>query len=86
MSPRRWEMPVLVACKRTGDMHIVATTAEALAILLNAWPVSNGRAFMEALQICSDVEAGLRTPLEARLSFISAASEAGVPIEAPAVV
>ncbi|MBB3594356.1 hypothetical protein FHX08_004760 [Rhizobium sp. BK529] len=81
MSKRRWEAPVLVICKRSGRMHMVTTTEEALNILLNAWPVSTGKAFLRALQVCADVDAGLRTPHEARECFIAAAQEADIPIE-----
>lgn len=81
MSKRRWEAPVLVACRRTGKTFIIATTEEALNTLLNAWPVSTGKAFLQALQTCADVDAGLRTPEEARDFFIAAAQEAYVPIE-----
>ncbi|PWI49890.1 hypothetical protein B5K03_33660 [Rhizobium phaseoli] len=81
MSKRRWEAPVLVICKRTGRMLMVSTTEEALNTLLNAWPVCTGKAFLRALQVCNDVEAGLRTPNEARDSFIAAAREADIPIK-----
>lgn len=78
-----WICPIMVICKRTGKIYTVGTTKEALDMLLNAWPVAEGKAFMQALQICADVEAGIRQPLEARESFIIAAREAGVPIEIP---
>jgi hypothetical protein len=54
-------------------------------MLLNAWPVAEGKAFMMALQVCADVERGQGQPLEARNSFVAAASEAGVPLEMPVV-
>jgi hypothetical protein len=81
MSNRHWNFPVMVICKRTGKIYTVGTTKEALDMLLNAWPVAEGRAFMMAMQICADVESGIRQPLEARNSFVAAAKEAGVPIE-----
>ncbi|HEY0124817.1 MAG TPA: DUF982 domain-containing protein [Rhizobium sp.] len=81
MSNRHWNYPVLVICTRTGATYTVGTTKEALDMLLNAWPVAEGRAFMRALLVCAHVESGLRQPLEARTSFIAAAMEAGVPIE-----
>ncbi|MBB3611251.1 DUF982 domain-containing protein [Rhizobium sp. BK602] len=81
MSNRRWNYPVLVICTRTGTTYTVSTTKEALDMLLNAWPVAEGKAFLRALQVCADVESGLRQPLEARSSFIAASMEAGVPIE-----
>ena len=81
MSKRRWETPVMVVCKRSGQMLLVATTEEALNMLLTAWPVSTGKAFFRALQACADVESGLRTPHEALDCFIAAAREAEIPIE-----
>ncbi|QND48085.1 DUF982 domain-containing protein [Rhizobium lusitanum] len=81
MSNRHWNYPVLVICTRTGTTYTVSTTKEALDMLLNAWPVAEGKVFLGALQVCADVESGLRQPLEARSSFIAAAMEAGVPIE-----
>ena len=81
MSDRHWNYPVLVICTRTGTTYTVGTTKEALDMLLNAWPVAEGKAFLRALQVCADVESGLRQPLEARSSFIAASMEAGVPIE-----
>jgi hypothetical protein len=81
MGNRGWDSPVLVVCKRTGQMLTVNTTNEARDILLNAWPTAEGKAFMMALQICADVDAGIREPREAREAFIIAAREADVPIE-----
>ncbi len=71
----------MVICNRTGKIYTVGTTKEALDMLLNAWPVAEGKAFMMALQICADVEIGIRQPPDARNSFVAAAKEAGVPIE-----
>ncbi|MDL2403566.1 DUF982 domain-containing protein [Rhizobium mayense] len=81
MSNRRWNFPVVVICTRTGKSYTIGTTKEALDMLLNAWPVAEGKAFMMALQVCADVESGIRQPREARNSFLAAAKEAGVPIE-----
>ncbi|WP_281027641.1 DUF982 domain-containing protein [Rhizobium sp. BK418] len=72
---------MLVVCRRSGQIIMVATTEEALYTLLNAWPASTGKAFLQALQTCADVDVGLRTPHEARESFIAAAKEADIPIE-----
>ena len=85
MNNKDWNNPIMVICKRTGKVYTVANTKEALNMLLNAWPVAEGRAFMMALQICADVERGQGQPLEARNSFVAAASEAGVPLEMPVV-
>ncbi|MFA1623967.1 DUF982 domain-containing protein [Rhizobium mongolense] len=81
MSNRRWDHPVMIICRRTGQLSTIASTAEALEVLTNSWPVADGKAFMAALLICSDVEAGIREPDEARASFIAAAKEAGVPFD-----
>lgn len=85
MSNQDWNYPVMVNCKRTGKVYTVANTKEALDMLLNAWPVAEGKAFLIALQICADVENGIGQPMDARSSFMAAAVEAGVPLEAPVV-
>ncbi|MBB3289937.1 MULTISPECIES: DUF982 domain-containing protein [Rhizobium] len=83
MNSKDWNYPIMVICKRTGKVYAVTSTKEALDMLLNAWPVAEGKAFMMALQICADVERGQGQPLEARSSFVIAAAEAGVPLEIP---
>ncbi len=85
MNNKDWNYPIMVICKRTGKIYTVANTKEALDMLLNAWPVAEGRAFMMALQICADVERGQGRSPDARDSFLAAAMEAGVPTEIPAV-
>ncbi|AYG67169.1 MULTISPECIES: DUF982 domain-containing protein [unclassified Rhizobium] len=85
MNNKDWNYPIMVICKRTGKIYTVANTKEALEMLLNAWPVAEGKAFMMALQICADVERGQGQPLEARSSFVIAAAEAGVPLEIPVI-
>lgn len=85
MNNKDWNYPIMVICKRTGKVYTVANTKEALDMLLNAWPVAEGKAFLMALQICADVESGHGHPFEARNSFMTAAMEAGVPIEIPVV-
>lgn len=81
MNNKDWIYPIMVICKRTGKVYSVGTAKEALDMLLNAWPVAEGKAFLMALQICADVESGHGQALEARSSFMAAATEAGVPIE-----
>jgi hypothetical protein len=78
MVDRPWKTPVIFALR--GQRHIVRTTGEALAILLNVWPVADGRAFLTALESCTDAEAGVHQPADARSAFIRAAREAGVKI------
>ena len=85
MNNKDWIYPIMVICKRTGKVYTVTNTKEALDMLLNAWPVAEGKAFLMALQICADVESGHGHALEARNSFMTAAMEAGVPIETPVV-
>ncbi|NTF43041.1 hypothetical protein A6U86_19850 [Rhizobium sp. AC27/96] len=85
MSTKDWNYPIMVICKRTGKVYTVANAKEALDMLLNAWPVAEGKAFLMALQICADVESGHGYALEARNSFVAAAMEASVPIETPVV-
>jgi len=85
MNHKDWHHPIMVICKRTGKVYTVANTKEALDMLLNAWPVAEGKAFLMALQICADVESGHGHALEAQHSFVAAAAEASVPIEMPVV-
>ncbi|MGG6895216.1 MULTISPECIES: DUF982 domain-containing protein [Rhizobium] len=85
MNNKDWNYPIMVICKRTGKVYTVASTKEALDMLLNAWPVAEGKAFLMALQVCADVESGHGQSLEARNSFLAAAMEASVPVEIPAI-
>jgi hypothetical protein len=80
MNSTRWQIPVMLACKKSGQYFVITNTQEALDMLSAKWPVSEGRAFIEALEICTVVLDGRRNAGEARLALLDAAVEAGVPV------
>lgn len=80
MSNRPWLSPVRVIFTGTDRTLKVGTTREAWKVLLDMWPVADGRKFLSALKICMDVEHGIGEPADAREAFIAAAEEAGVTI------
>jgi hypothetical protein len=80
MNATRWQSPVMLACKKSGQYFVITNTQEALDMLSAKWPVSEGRAFIDALEICAAVLDGRRWPEDARLALLGAADEAGVPV------
>ncbi len=72
--------PVCVVQSQTGETRTVGSPAEAWKTLLDDWPSDEGDCFLSALLICIDVQNGERAPEEARVAFIAAAVEAGVPL------
>ncbi len=81
MDTVRWRQPVMIICRRSGQLYTVTSTGEALDALLKVWPVAEGRAFLAALQVCNSVKLGVATPEDARTAFIAAAQEANIPID-----
>lgn len=77
---RRWDQPVMLACKHSGQFFVITSTAEAYDFLSSKWPVSSGAAFLAALEICNGVSEGSADRHAARLAFIEAALEAGIPV------
>jgi hypothetical protein len=69
-----------LACKKSGQYFVITNTQEALDMLSTKWPVSEGRALIEALEICAAALDGRRSSLDARLSLLRAADEASVPV------
>jgi hypothetical protein len=76
----RWEQPVMLACKASGQLFIVTTTKEAFEFLTSKWPISSGKEYLTALEICDRVSTGAADRERARLAFIAAAEEAGFPV------
>ena len=72
--------PVRVIRSCTGEIKTVGNADEAWKTLLDDWPLDEGSCFISALLICMDVQRGERSPEEARVAFIDAAVEAGVPL------
>lgn len=86
MDSVQWVHPIMIICKKSGQLHAVTNTREALDMLLQYWPVSEGKAFFGALEICAGVADGRATKEQARQAFIDAAHEAKVPVETPDVI
>jgi hypothetical protein len=76
-----WNIPVMIACPRSGQVYNIATTRDAFRILTTAWPVAEGTLFIAALAVCERVAEGTATPEDARRSFIAAADEAKIVYE-----
>ncbi|MBN8950076.1 MULTISPECIES: DUF982 domain-containing protein [unclassified Rhizobium] len=72
--------PIRVIRSHSGETKSVGTADEVWKTLLDDWPSEEGDCFLSALLICIDVQRGERTPEEARVAFIAAAVEAGVPL------
>ncbi|MGV1760489.1 DUF982 domain-containing protein [Rhizobium sp. A22-96] len=72
--------PVRVVRSSTGEIKTVRSADDAWKTLLDDWPADEGNCFMSALLICMEVQLGERSPEEARIAFIDAAVEAGVPL------
>lgn len=81
-----WDEPVMLACQKSGQFFLVATTEEAYQCLVSSWPTAAGRAFFAALEICNNVSIGKIDPKIARQAFINAAEEAGIAIQKISVV
>lgn len=81
MDIARWERPVMIVCKRSGQLVAVTSTIEALNTLLNSWPTSEGKAFFCALQICNAAIDNPALDHEAREAFVEAARDADIPFE-----
>ncbi|NTJ64701.1 DUF982 domain-containing protein [Agrobacterium rhizogenes] len=72
--------PIHIVRSHSGETKSVGTADEVWKTLLDDWPLEEGDCFMSALLICIDVQRGERAPEEARVAFIAAAVEAGVPL------
>lgn len=68
----------MLACRNSGQFFVISTTREAYEFLTSKWPVSEGKHFLAALQICSEAFGAADTEL-ARSVFVAAAEEAGIP-------
>ncbi|PZM14854.1 DUF982 domain-containing protein [Rhizobium tubonense] len=76
----RWERPVMLACKASGELLVITTTEEAFEFLTSKWPISGGKKYFTALEFCDRVAVGTADRERARLAFIAAAEEAGLPV------
>ncbi|WP_156392920.1 DUF982 domain-containing protein [Rhizobium sp. Root1220] len=56
-----------------------------MAVLIYDWPVTEGRAYFCALEVCTAVDDGQRTPDEAQTAFVAAAMAAKLELELPSI-
>ncbi len=73
-----WEEPITFETSMLGKYWTVTSTAEAARVLLDRWPLHEGRAYTRAKAACLAVLAGNADPAEARAAFLKAAEEADV--------
>ncbi|WP_074069374.1 DUF982 domain-containing protein [Rhizobium gallicum] len=86
MDSAQWVQPVMIVCKESGQLYTITNTREALDVLLRYWPVSDGKAFFDAMEVCIGVDEGRTSKEQARQAFIDAAHEAHIPLEIPDVI
>jgi hypothetical protein len=72
-----WTDPVLLT-GRSGKLWLLATTEDAYNCLTRDWPVSQGSAFLAAVDICSKASEGALGRNLARFALLQAAADAGV--------
>jgi hypothetical protein len=77
MNTSIWEIAVMIACPRTGEVYTIANADDALRLLTSAWPVAEGRDFFSAIEMCGE-SLGTFSNAEMIASFTRAAKEAGV--------
>jgi hypothetical protein len=73
-----WKKPVTVLLGEPPAETAVETTQAAAWAMIEDWPQEDGTALDRALAICAAVDAGKRTPEDARQAFVEAAKEAGI--------
>jgi hypothetical protein len=72
---------VTLTVQRHGEQHTISSAQDALAMLISKWPVSDGIAYIAALEACAGAEDGAVSLPQARAAFLLAAIEAGVYFE-----
>ncbi|WP_420820663.1 DUF982 domain-containing protein [Rhizobium tubonense] len=73
-----WSRGIYVSTTGAEVFQLIDNTRSALKLLMNAWPVSDGRQFVNAMVLCQSVLDGQLDPDRARDAFIEAAWEANV--------
>lgn len=81
MTQRKWSKAVTIALEKPEEWVVIDTTQAASWALIEDWPLEDGPALDKALSTCADVISGKRTPEHARLAFIEAVKEAGIPMK-----
>ncbi|MDM9623292.1 hypothetical protein A6U87_05925 [Rhizobium sp. AC44/96] len=73
---------VTVTLQRHGKLHTINSVGDALDMLISRWPVSDGVAYIGAMEACVGTEEGGVSSSQARAAFLLAAVEAGIYFEA----
>ncbi|MGD9476384.1 DUF982 domain-containing protein [Shinella sp. G-2] len=73
-----WPAGVAINLDTIGGPFIVESTREAAILLMDHWPVEQGRAFLHALDLCAEALEDEAPANEARLAFVAAAEEAHI--------
>jgi len=76
-----WEEPVVLIRDEGRRFSVITTTEDAYEALISSWPISDGPAFLAALEICNGVSFGASHRNVAREAFINAAKEAGLTMQ-----
>jgi hypothetical protein len=76
----------MLVCRASGQLFVIATTWEAHEFLTSERPVSSCNAYFAALETCDRVSTGATDRELAKLAFIEAAEEAGIPVNVVGVV
>jgi hypothetical protein len=73
-----WSKPVTIELGGIGNYVTIANSVEAANCLAEDWPVDEGEALLEALEVCFQAVQGSATPDDAREAFLEAAHEAAI--------
>ncbi|KQV65202.1 hypothetical protein ASC90_15065 [Rhizobium sp. Root1220] len=76
-----WSAPVSIACARGSRTRAVTCTHDALLVLFDDWPVIDGQPYFSALEVCTAVAEGQKTPYDAQVAFMAAVSAAKLDFE-----
>lgn len=75
-----WLHAVMLVCSKSGEIIVISSPSEALALLKQNWPAAEGEAHRAAVEICSKVATGETSGQDARIAFLAAIDEAGIPV------
>jgi len=78
----QWEEPITFETAKLGQYLTISSTAEAARVLLEHWPLDQGKALTRAEAACLAVLQRGANPETARKAFLKAAEEAGVFVRA----
>jgi hypothetical protein len=76
--PAEWSEPVTVEIGGVGNWVTITSSLEAADCLIDDWPLDEGEALRDALEVCFQVVQGSATPEEAREAFLEAGREAAI--------